>query len=236
MSAVLSGVLAKVKYLLPDQIGANKRWTEQTVNAYIVAADRAVRERCAILQHEQEITLQSADHGYNLDTAFVNIDFVEFSEDGTNYDWRLKPARMSDFDEIAPNWRDISGSRPDLYCIISTPGTQPLASEDPAPAQIIIYPYVSTVSGEKIKVSGSGVIESEAAMASALVADDVQKKCHVPYVLALLYSVADPDKSAAKWREFLAGVEAVHDRFISEYMDRPSRGTRNNTRSNRRWR
>ena len=226
MGAVLSGGLQMVKNLLPGQVGTNKRWTDQYVQAVIVAADRAVRERCDLSFREQEITLANDDYAYNLDAAFISIEKVEFASDGTNYNFELVPRTMTDLDQETPVWRTCRGTRPEAYALLSAPGVQTLAGEDPGPSQIYIYPAISTVSAQTIMVTGVGAVPTGAFLATASVGDDVLMKCHVPYTLSVLYAQESPDRAVKEFGKYLDGCRKVRGRFVSPLNDRPSRGRR----------
>jgi len=127
MSDVIAGALAKVKARIPDQIGINSRWTETLVTNIIIAADRATRDRCEVHRYEFPVELSDDVISYGILSGFVSIDKVEFSLDGTNYDWLLQSRGLEDLDAISHSWRTDRSTRPDFYSLLSAPGVQ---SED----------------------------------------------------------------------------------------------------------
>lgn len=223
MPTVLSDGLTMVKGMMPGLIGTNKRWTDALVQTLLVAADRQVRERLGIHTHEQEIALADNDASYSLDPEFVGISLVEFALDGTNYDWKLRAASYDEFDAAHYKWRTLRNSRPDAYYLASAPGVQAGSTNY---SQIVLYPCPSTAGSAKIRVSGPGVVAvSDQATATAPL--DVMKKCHVPFVQAVLYHKESPELSAQYLQEFDSGCAILRDRYYKNQMiDRPSRGTR----------
>lgn len=227
MGNVATGVLAKVKAQLPNQIGTNLRWTDATVGSLILAADRATRDLCEVNYGEVEIDLIDDTIGYELSPIFISINKVEFALDGTTYDWILASQSMTDLDSRSHSWRTDRSTRPDFYALLSAPGVQrggTVAAESAiVPSQILLYPALTSAGSAKIKVTGV-VVPGVNMFAGANAPNDVQTKCHVPYVLSILYAVESPERSAAEYQKFKKGCETVRNRFRSQYKDHPARG------------
>ena len=223
MPTVLTDGLTMVKGMMPGLIGTNKRWTDELVSTLLVAADRATRERLGMHVHEQEIALADNDASYALDPEFVGVSLVEFALDGTNYDWKLVAASYDEFDAAHQKWRTVRNARPEAYYLGSAPGVQSGATNY---SQIVIYPCPSTAGSGKIRVSGPAVV-AVADQDTATAPLDVLKKCHVPYVLAVLYHKEQPDLSLGYLAQFDDGCSILRDRYFKNQMlDRPSMGTR----------
>ena len=221
MSNVLVGVLEKVQAALPDQIGNSDRWDLITVSSLILAADRATRDMCEVHFDTDEVSLTDDTVSYDVASTFISINKVEFSLDGTNYDWLIQPRSMIDLDRLSHSWRTDRSTRPDFYTLLSAPGVQSNGTDD-TPSQILLYPALTSAGSAKIKLTGVSVPD----IGSGLLGDmpeDVQSRCHLPYVLSVLYAVEDPKKAAGHYAEFKKGCEIVRNRFRSQYKDLPSR-------------
>jgi hypothetical protein len=222
MPTVLTDGLTMVKGMMPGLIGTNKRWTDELVQTLLVAADRQTRERLGMHVHEQIIALADNDASYDLDPEFVGISLVEFALDGTNYDWKVVAASYDEFDAAHPKWRTVRNSRPEGYYLASAPGVQAGTTNY---SQIVIYPCPSTAGSGSIRVSGFGVVPV-ANQATATAPLDVLKKCHVPFVQAILYHKEQPQLSMGYLQDFDSGCAILRDRYFKNQMlDRPSRGT-----------
>jgi hypothetical protein len=205
MSQVVSGVTQKLQDLLPGQIGSNLRWTTTDVERYIMLADRAVRERTGNRWHQQEITLLADTTEYTLDSEFIDIVSVEYASDGSTYDWYLKPATLTDLDKISVNWRSDGGTRPELYCVLSAPGCPS--------AKLLIYRPMSSVDSQTLLVTGHGI-----GVTTTPVPDDVQARCHVPYVMAILMASENQNMAAEWFGTYLAGCDEVRRRTVSRHI------------------
>jgi len=229
MSDVVTGVLAKVKADMPDLIGTNLRWSDALVTELIIAADRATRDKCEVHFAAQTITLADDTITYDLSQNFISIEKVEFALDGANYDWSLKSMSMSDLDSISRSWRTQRSARPDVYTLLSTPGVQD-NGDGVVPSQIIIYPAMTTagsatllVTGVMVPAVGAYVADLVTPLPAAVMPEDVQAKCHVPFVKAILYAVESPTRAAEEWQNFLKGCEAERNRFRSQFTEFPAR-------------
>jgi|GEM_PF-5047628 len=212
MSAVVTGVKAKLADLLPDQIGSGKRWSDALVGGYIMAADAAVRDRCETLWYSQAIDLVDDQIEYDLNSRFITIKSVEFSSDGTNYDDFLQPATLGDFDDVSQLWRLDRSARPEFYALLSAPGLPDTTGSADDSAKIVIYRGISSTSGEKIRVNGYGI-----GLTSSAVPDDIQYKVHVPYVMAMLLAHQDTRSAVASYREFQRGCIEARARFTNKH-------------------
>lgn len=224
MPTVLTDGLTLVKAMMPGQIGTNKRWSDATITALLVAADRAVRERLNVHTHEQVITLLDSTASYDLDPEFVGIDLVEFSYNGTDYDHSLVPASYDDLDMAHVQWRTQGSTRPEAYYLASCPGVQRDGTVNYS--RIMLYPTVTVAGTSTLRVTGPGVapVANQATMTASL---DVMKRCHVPYVLAVLYASEATDFANANLSAFDSGCAEVRARYYqNQTLDRPSRGNR----------
>jgi hypothetical protein len=204
MSQVVSGVTEKLQDLLPGLIGSNLRWTTTDVERHIMLADRAVRERTGNLYHRQEIALVADTLEYTLDSEFIEIISVEYASDGSTYDHYLHPVTLDDLDKVNMNWRDDGGTRPEAYCVLSAPGTPT--------CKLLVYRPMSSVDSQTIRVTGLGI-----GATTTPVPDDVQMRCHVPYVMAVLKASESPDEAAEWFGQYLAGCDEVRSRSLSKY-------------------
>ncbi len=202
MSQVLTGVKEKIGDLLPGQIGDNLKWSAAAIERYVMLADRAVRERTGNLYLQQEIDL-TTDSEYSLDSKFIDITSVEYASDGSSFNWYLKPATLDDLDKLNRSWRDDGGSRPEYYVILGAPGTPN--------SKLMIYRPMSSASSQKLRVTGLAIGES-----TTICSDDIQSKCHVPYVMTLL-SAGKSAKEAADWYgKYLDGCDEVRRRTMNK--------------------
>ena len=208
MSQVVSGVLEKLKDMLPNQIGTNRRWSDASVERHIMFADRLVRERVGNLYHQQIITLRAYDEDvasvYDLDDEFIDIISVEYASDGSTYDWYLKPATLDDLDKLSLSWRGGPRLRPERYTLLGTPGAHTTTLQ--------VYGEPTTVGVDTLKVTGLGT-----GATTSDCADDIQGKCHVPHVMSVLLAKQNPNEAASWFTKYLDGCETVRRRTISKY-------------------
>ena len=210
MSAVQANVLIKLQDLLPNQIGTNRKWATADVERHIMFADRLVRERTGNLYHQQEISLVADTLEYALDSEFIDIVSVEFASDGSTYDWYLRPVTLDDLDKISLSWRDDGGTRPEFYTLIGAPGI--------SRTKVLIYRQMSAVDSQTIRVTGIGMGATDSDCPS-----DVQNKCHVPHVMAVLLAKENPQLAAEWFGKYLQGCEVVRRRTLSRYAGGTSR-------------
>ncbi len=223
MSNVITGTKAKVKARVPDQIGLNARWTEAFIESLIIAADRATRDLCEIQRQESVLSLSNDELSYDVPSFFISIDKVEFSLDGTNYDWLLQSRGMTDLDAISHSWRNDRSTRPDFYTLLSAPGVQKDSGSD-SPSKILLYPTLEAAGSAKIRLTGVAVPPLNLnTYNSVVIPDDVQSKCLVPYVMSVLYATSSPELSLQEYKKFKSGCEALRNRFRSQMKNAPSR-------------
>lgn len=204
MSQVQAGVLSRLEDLLPNQIGSNRRWSQTAVERHIMLADRVVREAIENRYHQQEISLVAGTDTYDLDSEFIDVTSVEYASDGSTYDYYLRPATMNDLDRINLGWRSDGGVRPEFYDLLGAPGTPD--------SRILVYRSLSSVDAQTIRVTGIGIGGT-----TDDCPDDVQERCHVPFVMSVLLAKDDLGK-AAKWLgRYREGVEYVRRRMRSRY-------------------
>lgn len=208
MSAVVTGVTEKLQDLLPGRIGTNRTWNATSLERLIMLADRAVRERTENLDGYQEIALVQSTAAYDLDSEFVDVTAVEFSADGTNYEYYLQPATLDDLDRLNAGWRDDEGTRPEWYVLVGCPGTPG--------AQIHVHRPMSAVDSQTIKVIGHRI-----GATTATVPDDVQRKCHVPYIMSMMMAKIAPREAVDWYNKFLAGCDDVAPRTKGRYAHQP---------------
>lgn len=211
MSAVVSGVKAKLNLRLPGQIGSNRQWSDAYVETLALSAAHAACERIGYLWVTQIISLVNNTHEYALNSTIVAVHAVKYAADGTNYNDSLSPAPMQKFDRFSYRWRQERGTQPAHYALLSAPGTQNVHTTGVS-AKISVYPAMSSVGSAKIKVEGVGIGGS-----STNVPDDVQERVHVPYVLSILRATQNPEEAAQHYAAYLSGCSFVKGRFVSPY-------------------
>lgn len=223
MSTLVSGVTTKLQDLLPGRIGTNNQWSESYIASVILLADAAAKERCEMYRISQEIDLVADQHNYDLDSGFIDIEFVEFASDGSTYDRYLTPATLDDLDCSGPKWRVSRTDTPEEFALLSTPGTQETSSGAGDGAKITIHPTLSAAVAQKIKVTGLARLSgSLLEVATAKMPDDVQNKVHVPYVMQFLFASKEPKKAERYRQKYLMGCNIVRDRFRNRYSEDPS--------------
>lgn len=214
MSAVVSGVKAKLDLRLPGQIGTNKQWSDSYIESLCLAAAHAACERIGYQWVSEEISLVDDTHEYAVASKFIEIVTVEFALDGSNYEQHLTPATLQELDAISRRWRLDRGQRPERYVLISAPGHQPSAVGGSNGSRIIVYRPLSTAGSSTIRLSGWGI-----GTASSNVPGDVQERVHVPYVMAVLKAPQDPGLAMRNYRKFVIECDKLRGRFQQPYAD-----------------
>jgi hypothetical protein len=209
-------VLAKLQKRLPNQIGTNRQWTTTYISSLTLAAAHAAEERIGMTWVSSAISLTNGANEYAVPTTFIEVVSVEFSLDGTTYTRHLDACTLDDLDGLSMTWRDDTGSEPTRYALLSTPGTQGVAS--PQGARIIIHRKLATAGSAKIRLNGWGI-----GTAATTVPDDVQERVLVPYIMAILR--AEHDVREAKWHydKFISACDEIKGRFIAPYAEQPHR-------------
>jgi len=210
MSEVLTGTLEKLKDIMPNDIGDNRRFSDDDAERYIMLTDRLVREKVENRHHEQEISLVTGTMEYTLDSEFIDVLSVEFSSDGTTYDRELKPVTLDDLDKINYNWRDSGGSLPGVYALIGTPGTPT--------AKILIWRPLNSGGTQTIKVIGHGIGGTTADQP-----DYVQGKCHVPLIMAIVMAEEDLNEALNWYARYNDGCFDVRGKSRNRYAQSPVR-------------
>ena len=211
MSAVVSGVKAKLSLKLPGQIGTNRQWSDTYIETLILAAAHAACERIGYQWVTQTISLVNNTHEYALNSTFVDVQSMQYSSDGTNFEYTLSPSTLGKFDSMSKAWRDDRGVRPTYYALLSAPGLQNVSTTGRS-SKIAIYPALSSVGSAKIKVNGCGI-----GISTTTVPDDVQERVHVPYVMSILRAVQNPEDAAAHYAKYIEGCGYVRGRFIAPH-------------------
>jgi len=225
MSQIQSGTLEKLQDLIPDQIGDNRRWSTTLVNNLIMLAARAAWERIGFQHGEQEIDLVDDEPEYDLDPKFITVTRVEFASVGPegpapyDYDYYVDGGSFEDFDRVSRVWRVDRGVRPELYTLLSAPGSPN--------AKIHFYPALANATGLRIRVTGM-VTAPLASETTQQVHDDVQDKFLVPYTTGLLYAREDPSYAAEQFAEAEQGGMELRGRYADEY---PTGRSRNHARA-----
>jgi len=215
MSAVVAGTKLKLQNLMPGMIGTNRTFSDSYVEDLIMAGFYEVIEKCDLLTVSQTISLGADTLTYDLSSKFIEVTSVEFLSDGTNVDGHLNAATHDDLDMMSCNWRDDRGTRPEHYVLLSAPGLMESESGVAADcAKIQIYRPMSAVTSEAVKVKGLGLGDS-----NTTVPEDVQRLCLVPYVMAHLKAVSDPQMAGGHMDRFLHGCDRVRGRFADRYTE-----------------
>lgn len=216
MSAVGTGVLAKLQRRLPNQIGTNRQWSSAYISALTLAAAHAAEERIGMTWTSSEITLTNNTAEYAVPTKFIEVVSVEFALDGATYQRPLEAVTFDDLDRISATWRDDTGSEPCRYTLLSSPGLQGVSSGQGA--RIIIHRKLAVAGSAKIRLNGWGI-----GTASTNVPDDVQERVHVPYIMAVLRAEHDVDEAELHYRKFIEACDEVKGRFVGMYAEQPRR-------------
>ena len=207
MSAVQAGVLEKLNDLVPGQIGDGLRWETAFVESLITLASQIAWERIGMNHGSEVIDLVADQYEYDLDTKFITVDRVEYSSIGgvsPEYDDYLEASTLNHFDGISPSWRNTGGVRPEYYALLSAPGTPN--------SQIFVYPSLSAVGDEKIRVTGKVIGTSLTG-----VSDDVQDQFIVPYVLGLMYVNKSQELGRRYMAQANAGRHELEVKYTNEY-------------------
>lgn len=212
MSQVVTGVTEKLQDLLPGRVGVT--WPSATVSVLAMAADAAFKQRVGQWYVSEEISLTDNTLAYDLDSKFITVKSVEFSSDGTNYNYHLKAATLEDLDKINLSWRDDRGTEPEYFFLLSCPG---IARDDDyygTGSQILIYRPLSSVTAQKIKVTGIGL-----GATTDDVPPEVLDQCHVNYCLSLMTAHEDLAAAADYMAEFEAGCQRAKTEYRSLYAE-----------------
>ena len=143
MGAIASEVTAKVRLRSPDLAG---RWTDADIQKLVHLADLAVKESCETYWAAEEINLHNGTMYYGLPDNIIAVRSVEFSSDGTDYDYVVKPIIYDELDGFSYKWPDHTGTIPEYFLVFSAPGVNGYS-------RIMIWRPIATVTNEKIRVN-----------------------------------------------------------------------------------
>lgn len=201
-SDLQTGSLAKIKEIVPNQIGENRRWSESLVNGLVALVAGVISDSVGFTHASTDFALIGNQSEYSLPTSYISITRVIFNN-GLSDSYEIDPATFNDFDNVNMAWRNDRSSRPQMYTIEGTPGS--------TDAQIVIYPCLATTDGSTFTIRG-------VAIGSGDMMDDIQDKAIVPYVLAMLYAWEEIDKALMYWQEASEGVWELRSQYANETM------------------
>lgn len=217
-TTLVASVTAKVRNTLPN---AGSRWTDSFIRSMIHVADLILREQAEIDWGTTDITLTQDGIYFALPTGCIWVGAVVYSNDGTNFDdGVLWPVTINELDVLDPTWPDTSGTKPTHYFMLSTPGMDS--------TRIAIYPKMSAVTGEKIRVSYlRAYVDNSLAIDSLTVPNFLEDSFYVPMVLSLLNGSLNPDAALHYWEKAQGGLAVIRARYGSRtddvfHMDRPA--------------
>ncbi len=200
-SDINTGTLAKLKEVVPHQIGDNRRWSEDIVNTLVTFVAGIAAERIGFVHVTTEIALIPDQLEYSLPTNFISVTRAEYNPDSADAR-EIMPATLRDFDNASGAWRNTRGLRPEQYALVGTPGS---------PDCVVYFQPVPSAAGD-VKLTGVGTTSDE-------VMDDVQDKFLVPYVLSLLYAGDELDLTMDYYNEAMDGADDLRRLYADETME-----------------
>lgn len=193
--SVASETISRVRAILPD---SESRFSDALLTQYATMADSLVRERTGMTMTYYDISLTPRTIYYGLPSDVIQIKGVLYSGDGTTFDdGTLNPVSFRDLDEVARFWKDETGSRPEYFGVLGTPGT-------PGCYLFIWRPVVDT--GKAIRVNYLGTSSSD--MESRYIDLAV-----LPYVMSLIYAQDDFRLFNYWFGKYQDGVEKISREF-----------------------
>jgi hypothetical protein len=192
MSALLSGVVGKVRQMMPDY--AN-RWGDDFIESIVALADSTIREEAETVWMSTDIELNNYALWYSLPNSVVCVSSVQFSRDGVTWDTELTPISIDELDHTSNSWNDDYGLEPTNYCLWCAPGTSNWA-------RIMLWPAISATSGETVRVNYVGCYPATGDLAAVDVPDWVQDAVYVPYTMAMLVRNDDPSLASDYLSEY----------------------------------
>ena len=197
--SVASEVISRVRALHPDSEG---RFSDTLLSSYANAADSLVRERTGMSLTTADVTLLPNVIYYGLPSDAIAIKDVLWSTDGTSFDEGiLQPITFRDLDDRTRFWKNDTGSRPEWYGILGTPG---------APGCYIMVWRPVTVEGQVIRVIYKTTNTSE------LSGRHIDLSV-LPYVMSLIYAQDDEDLFNYWFGKYQQGVETLYDEYASRH-------------------
>lgn len=210
MGLIVSQVTEKVRDYAPDTSSA---WSDTYVRKMVHLADLAIREEAETRWTREEISLQSGTLYYSLGNPAIAVRSVEFSLDGSDYNYVLWPISYDELDRLDYRWADDTGVRPSRYLLLSAPGAEGYS-------RIMIWRPVASVTNETLRVIYTSCYpQNNLSFVQAAAPEWVQDAVYVPYTLGLLYAASDPQRAAAYMQEYQDGLSAVRERYRDEYPE-----------------
>ena len=203
-----SEVIEQVRLLEPDSA---TRWPTATLNSVVHWADCLIKEEAPLWCSHENISLVADTTYYDLDEKAVQVVGVDWLQDGSSIDGPLSPTTTRELDCKSLSWRDEAGSEPEAYFLYSTPGIKDQA-------QIGIYPRLSSVDSEKIRVYIQACVASPGDSELTPLADDLAlRDVYAPLVLAILLPPMDEKMAAYYFGQYRKNVERLRQRYANEY-------------------
>lgn len=210
MGALISGVTERVRAMAPDH---EDQWTDAMVQSLIYLADLSVREEADLEWASVEIELVNGALYYAIPSDVIDVRSVEFSRDGITYDHILSCVSFEDMDDIDVRWQESSGTTPELFSILSAPGSV-------AYSKILIWRPLLSTSGEKIRINYIKSRTSEDSLAAVEVPDEVMEDVYLPYVLGLMRQGESPEEAMEYMRVYDKNIGRVKARYGHKTTDR----------------
>lgn len=205
-----ASVIAKIRNLAPS---AANRWTDTFIRSMAHVADLILCEQAEVNWSTHNIALSADAIYFALPSNAIWVSAVLYSEDGTTFnDGVLWPVTINELDQTDPTWPDTSGTRPTHYFILSTPGGEG--------ARIAIYPHMSTVTTEKIRLVYLACRPvNNLTMAALTVPEKIEDIYYVPMTLALMYGAFDTDMAQHYYGRAMQGINLVRGMYANRYDD-----------------
>ena len=214
MGLILPEVTEKIRRLLP---GTENRWSDEYLYKLVHMADCAIKERGETLWASEEIDLYADTIYYALPTDVIHVRSVQFAIDGSSYEHWLDKKTFRDLDERSLTWSKDRTTIPELYVLMSAPGTS-------AYSKICIYPGLSAASSQKIRVNHLSCYPDYGAAAVASTAPEwVHVQVYVPHVMALLYATSQPALAIEFWAEYMRNIRRVKATYAQDGLETPVR-------------
>jgi len=199
--SVASEVISRVRALHPDSEG---RFSDTLLSSYANAADSLVRERTGMSVTHTDIALLPNVIYYALPSDAIAIKDVLWSSDGGSFDEGiLNPMTFRDLDDRTRFWKSDTGSRPEWYGILGTPG---------APGCYIMVWRPVTDEGQEIRVVYRTKNTSDLSGRHIDLAI-------LPYVMSLIYAQDDEDLFNYWFGKYLEGVEILAGEYRNRHGD-----------------
>ena len=210
MGNIVTEVTQKIRDRVPDSAG---RWEDSHIRSMLHLADLAIKEEAESYWGTETISLQSGSLYYGLPESIIAVRAVEFSTDGSDYDYRLKPITYDKLDRVDGNWMNATATIPEHYLLISAPGVEGYS-------RIMIWRPIASVTNETIRLQCLKCFpENNLSFVAATAPGEIQDRLYVPYTLALLYGTIDPRRASSYMEEYGQNVSDVASRYGSRYEE-----------------